>query len=375
MYQSVLFAVGKHLARRPVADGLDTSAQSCSVRGSQAKESAADRHTRPASRHGGSSDTPATVTSHFESAMRSRLSGSGEYFMYPPPLMGSAFGGFAGHSPALDYGVMPIHMLPGATVAGASADTAKYAEGFEQWYAPYRAQVSGHPSAMAAMTYIHKRDLEQRNHEALVKGSAGALVSDPLSAMYAGGYLPQHHHSHQHTHFHIHPHDQHMRALQAQNLNAATHDAAAAAYQHPGLWHNHPLLWQSQHSHGNSLQQRSLLAAADDHGHVHGLGSTPLDRQLQQQMLLSQQNKQRYALMHEDYLRQWRHDLELKQRLEEAQLSDAYAAGMFGRSKDASRSRQSPSQLDNVVKKSLDSSGAYSSPQKKLPVTIDLSDD
>ena len=39
------------------------------------------------------------------------------------------------------------------------------------------------------------------------------------------------------------------------------------------------------------------------------------------------------------------------------------------------RNLQSPSQFENVVKKSLDSSGVYSSPSKKPPVTIDLSKD
>lgn len=345
---------------------------------SQAKDSSSDRLSRPNSHHA-PIDTPASVTSHYESTIRNMLSSGSEFYMYPPnipvlsPSQGLSFAGFPVHGSAIDYGMLPLHMYPGSG-AGTGAETrengAKFAEGFEQWYAPYRMQNNGHH--LAAMSYLHNRDMEQRNHEALVKG-AGGLLTDPLTGLPCG-YLPQHHnHSHQHTHFHIHPHEQHLRALQAKNLS--TYDMYQ---QHPGLWRNHPLLWQPQelmHAHGGGSQHRGLMSA-EDHasGHMHGLGSTLLDRQLQKQLLMNQQSKYHQQVLQDEYLRQFRHqqDLEMKQRMEEAKLGDSYMSSLF---RKESRSLQSPSQLENVVKKSLDSSGTYSSPQKKHPVTIDLSDE
>ena len=76
-------------------------------------------------------------------------------------------------------------------------------------------------------------------------------------------------------------------------------------------------------------------------------------------------------LAHEEFMRYCRQQNRAQQRLESEKMNDHFL-NIF---KKEHRNLQSPSQLENVVKKSLDSSGMYSSPSKKQPVTIDLSDD
>lgn len=77
-------------------------------------------------------------------------------------------------------------------------------------------------------------------------------------------------------------------------------------------------------------------------------------------------------LAHEEFMRYYRQQNRAQQRLESEKMNDHFLPTIF---KKEHRNLQSPSQLENVVKKSLDSSGMYSSPSKKQPVTIDLSDD
>lgn len=323
----------------------------------------------------------------------------GQYHLYPPnipPGMSpQGIPGFA--SPAgvgMDYRMVPFHMFNGVGVgpgAESRENAAKFAEGFEQWYAPYRtAQMhSGHH--LPAISYLQgQRALEQsaldsRNpaHESLLKGGPGArvLTTDPVTGLQYYG-PQQHSHNHLHTHFHIHPHEQqHLQNLQQQ---AAANQLSAldqAYLQHPGLsaWRNHPSLWQPPellHLHGNSargIYPEELAHAAVP---VHGLGSTPLDRQLQQQLMMSQQSKyhhpQQHILAHEEFMRCWRQHNRAQQRLESEKMNEHLLSNFF---KKEHRNMQSPSQLENVVKKSMDSSGVYSSPSKKPPVTIDLSDD
>lgn len=337
-------------------------------------------------------DSPATITSHYESSLRNMMAG-GQYHLYPPNLppgmspQGIPIPGFLPQSVGVDYRMTPFHMFPGGGVvpSGESSreSAAKYAEGFEQWYAPYRmAQMQSAGHHIPAISYLQGqgRALEQSalesrapGHEALLKGSSGrVLTTDPVTGLQY--YGPQHHsHSHLHTHFHIHPHEQqHLQNLQA----AANLSPIDQAYlQHPGLsaWRNHPSLWQHPeflHLHGNSA--RGIFP--EELAHVHGLGSTPLDRQLQQQLMLSQQSKYhpQHMAAHEEFMRCWRQHNRAQQRLESDKMNDHFLSSLF---KKEHRNLQSPSQLDNVVKKSMDSSGVYTSPSKKPPVTIDLSDD
>lgn len=342
-------------------------------------------------------DTPATITSHYESSLR--MMAGGQYHLYPPNLppgmspQGIPIPGFLPQGVGVDYRMPPFHMFPGVGIipGGVSSreSAAKYAEGFEQWYAPYRmAQLQSAAHHIPAISYLQGqgRALEQGafdsrspGHEALVKGGSGrVLATDPVSDLQY--YGPQHHsHSHLHTHFHIHPHEQQQHL---QNLHAAANlsNIDQAYLQHPGLtaWRNHPSLWQHPeltHLHGNSA--RGIFP--EELAHVHGLGSTPMDRQLQQQLLLSQQNKyhsqqQQHHMLaqHEEFMRYCRQHNRAHQRLESEKINDHFLTSLF---KKEHRNLQSPSQLDNVVKKSLDSSGSYTSPSKKPPVTIDLSDD
>lgn len=319
----------------------------------------------------------------------------GQYHLYPPNLppgmspQGIPIPGFLPQSVGMDYR-MPLHMFPGGGVipGGESSreNAAKYAEGFEQWYAPYRmAQMQSAGHHIPAISYLQGqgRALEQSAldsrspaHEALLKGGSGrVLTTDPVTGLQYYG-PQQHSHSHLHTHFHIHPHEQqHLQNLQA--AAAANLSSVDQAYlQHPGLsaWRNHPSLWQYPeffHLHGNNA--RGIFP--EELAHVHGLGSTPLDRQLQQQMMMNQQSKYhpQHMLAHEELLmRCWRQQNRAQQRLESEKMNDHLLSSLF---KKEHRNLQSPSQLDNVVKKSMDSSGVYTSPSKKPPVTIDLSDD
>ena len=313
----------------------------------------------------------------------------GQYHLYPPNLppgmspQGVPIQGFLPQSVGMDY---RMHMFPGGGVipGGESSreSAVKYAEGFEQWYAPYRMQSAGHHIPAISYFQGQGRALEQSAldsripaHEALLKGGSGrVLTTDPVTGQQYYG-PQQHSHSHLHTHFHIHPHEQqHLQNLQAA---AATNLSSVdqAYLQHPGLsaWRNHPSLWQYPeffHLHGNNA--RGIFP--EELAHAHGLGSTPLDRQLQQQMMLSQQSKYhpQHMLAHEEFMRCWRQHNRAQQRLESEKMNDHLLSSLF---KKEQRNLQSPSQLDNVVKKSMDSSGVYTSPSKKPPVTIDLSED
>lgn len=329
-------------------------------------------------------NAPATITSHYE-ASRLNIMAGGQYHLYPPNMppgmssQGINIAGFPPPSVGVDYRMLPFHMFSGMGVvpAGDSRENAaKFAEGFEQWYAPYRsAQMqSGHH--IPAISYLQGqgRALEQsaldsRNHESLLKGGPGrVLTTDPVTGLQYYG-PQQHSHSHLHTHFHIHPHEQqHLQNLQAANLSALDQ----AYLQHPGLttWRNHP--WQHpdlMHLHGNSA--RGIFPEEVAALPVPGIGSTNLDRhQLQQQLIMSQHNKYHpHVLAHEELMRYYRPH---SRRLESDKMNDHFFANIL---KKEHRNLQSPSQLENVVKKSLDSSGMYSSPSKKPPVTIDLSDD
>ncbi|XP_058967313.2 arginine-glutamic acid dipeptide repeats protein isoform X1 [Pocillopora verrucosa] len=335
-------------------------------------------------------NAPATVTSHYEASLRNYMAG-GQYHLYPPNIppgmssQGINISGFPPPSVGVDYRMLPFHMFSGMGVvpAGDSRENAaKFAEGFEQWYAPYRsAQLqSGHH--LSAISYLQGqgRALEQsaldsRSHESLLKGGPGrVLTTDPATGLQYYG-PQQHSHSHLHTHFHIHPHEQQQHL---QNLQAASLSALDQAYlQHPGLtsWRNNPALWQHpelMHLHGNNARGifPEELAALP----VHALASTPFDRQLQQQLIMSPQSKYhpQHMLAHEEFMRYCRQQNRAQQRLESEKMNDHFLSNIF---KKEHRNLQSPSQLENVVKKSLDSSGMYSSPSKKQPVTIDLSDD
>ncbi|XP_074624808.1 uncharacterized protein LOC141883279 isoform X1 [Acropora palmata] len=336
-------------------------------------------------------DTPATITSHYESSLR--MMAQGQYHLYPPNLpagmspQGIPIPGFLPHGVGIDYRMPPFHMFPGVGIIPGSVSSrdTKCAEGFEQWYAPYRmAQLQSAGHHIPAISYLQGQGrahdqgtLDSRSpaHEALIKGGTGrVLPNDPVSELQY--YGPQHHsHSHLHTHFHIHPHEQqHLQNLQAAG-NMSNIDPAYL--QHPVLaaWRNHPSLWQHSelmHLHGNSA--RSIFP--EELAHVQGLGSTPLDRQLQHQLLLNQQSKyhsQQQHMLAQQEERYWRqHNRSAQQRLESEKMNDHVISSLF---KKDHRNLQSPSQLENVVKKSLDSTGAYTSPSKKPPVTIDLSDD
>ena len=284
-------------------------------------------------------------------------------------------------------------MFPGGgSIPGPESreNAAKYAEGFEQWYAPYRmAQMQSAGHRVPAITYLQGQGrgleqsaLESRSaaHEALMKGGAsGRVITDPLTGLQYYG-PQQHSHSHLHTHFHIHPHEQRLQSLQAANLAALDQ----AYLQHPGLtaWRNHPSLWQHPellHLHGNAARGMFSDELAHAAVPVHGLGSTPMDRQLQQQLMLTQQSKyhqhssyQQQVMAQDELVRCWRQHKREQHRVESQKINDHFLSNLF---RKEPRNLQSPSQLENVVKKSLDSSGVYSSPQKKTPVTIDLSDD
>ena len=314
----------------------------------------------------------------------------GQYHLYPPNVppglspQGIPIPAFSHQGVGMDYRMLPFSMFPGGGVipGGESSreNAAKYAEGFEQWYAPYRlAQMQSAGHHIPAISYLQGQgraleDSRAQAHEALLKGGSGrVLATDPVTGLQYYG-PQQHSHSHLHTHFHIHPEQQHLQNLQA----AANMSAIDQAYlQHPGLstWRNHPSLWQHPellHLHGNGA--RGIFPEELAHLPVHGLGSTPLDRQLQQQLIMSQQNKYypQHMLAHEELMRCWRQHNRVQQRLESEKLNDHLMSNLF---RKEHRNLQSPSQLDNVVKKSMDSSGVYSSPSKKPPVTIDLSDD
>lgn len=320
----------------------------------------------------------------------------GQYHLYPPnmpPGMSSQGINIPGYPPpavGMDYRMLPLHMFPGmGVVAGAESreNPAKYSEGFEKWYAQYRTaahmQSAGHH--LPAISYLQGQgrameqsalDARSPAHESLLKGGPGrVLTTDPVTGQVYYG-PQQHSHSHLHTHFHIHPHEQqHLQNLQAANLSALDQ----AYLQHPGLsaWRNHPSLWQHpelMHLHGNSARGIFPEELAHAAVPVHGLGSTPLDRQLQQQLMMSQQSKYhpQHLLAHEEFMRCWRQHNRVQQRLESEKMNDRLLSNFL---KKEHRNLQSPSQLDNVVKKSMDSSGVYSSPSKKPPVTIDLSDD
>lgn len=355
--------------------------------------------------------TPATVTSHYESSLRSMMTGEGGISMYPPnaPAIlapGVSIPGYHMQEGAIDYRMLQ-YMYPSGVVPERGDNVAKFAEGFEQWYAPYRSmgQVQGGhyvPYQLLGRGAVEQNALASRSpqaHEAMMKNAAASgrsMVLDPVTGLPVP--LGNHHsHSHMHTHFHIHPHEQQQMQLQAAAAAAAASanmDRAAylqaqaqahAAQTHPGIaaWRNQQLMWQ----HPELMQlHASGMSPAEEHAHggaIHGLGSTPLDRQLQQQLLLSQHSKyhQQHSLQQqlmqqeESYLRHLRHhqDMQLKQRLEEAASgSDPY--NVFR--KEQHRNLQSPSQLDNVVKKNLETgSSSYVSPGKKPPVTIDLSND
>ena len=342
------------------------------------------------------------------------MEGAGLYPMYPPhmPGLSSPSGvipipaGISSHAAAAgEYRMMPMHMYPAAAAAAAAfgareaRDSAsKYAEGFEQWYAPFRAAQAqaGQHAALPFLSGgavepngIASRSLPSPAHEALMNRMQGrAIAVDPISGLPVA-YPGQHHsHSHLHTHFHMYPHEQQLRALQAQGIDPAylqAHPELAAAWRNQAaLWHPEALM---HHLHGNGARGMISPEELTAHSPIHGLGSTPLDRQLQQQLFLSQHSKfhqqaalqqqqqQQQLLAQEDYMRQFRqhqHELQIKQRMEEVTITEHYLANCM-RGKEH-RNLQSPSQLDNVVKKSLDSSGAYTSPSKR-PVTIDLSDD
>lgn len=194
-----------------------------------------------------------------------------------------------------------------------------------------------------------------------------AIPVDPATGLPVA-YPGQHHsHSHLHTHFHMYPREQQqLLALQAQGIDPAylqAHPELAAAWR----WHPEALM----QLHGNGSRGVVSPEELTAHSPVHGLGSTPLDRQLQQQLLLSQHTKyhqqiqQQQLLAQEEYLRHFRqqqHEMQFKQRLEEASINEHYLASHM-RGKEH-RNLQSPSQLDNVVKKNYNSSGGYTSPPK-----------
>lgn len=299
---------------------------------------------------------------------------------------------------AIDYRMLPYMYQPG--ILPESRDGAKFAEGFEQWYAPYRmAQMQGGGHYIPGYHLLGRGNeqgaLASRNltpqaqaHEAMLKNASSSrnLVLDPTTG-YPVSLGNLHSHSHMHTHFHIHPLEQQQLQAQAQaqaaaaaaNMDRAAYlQAQAQAAQHPGLvWRNQ--LWQ--HPELMQLHANGMISPVDEHAHgasIHGLGSTPLDRQLQQHVLLSQHSKYHHhsalqQLQEENYIRHLRHqqELQMKQRREDGANSESYLSNLYRKD---SRNLQSPSQLDNVVKKSLESTGAYVSPTKK-PVTIDLSDD
>lgn len=321
--------------------------------------------------------------------------------MFPPhiPVLSSPSGAIpipAGISSSSgDYRVMPMHMYPGAAAAAmfsardSRENAAKYAEGFEQWYAPFRAQMqSGQHAALPFLSAsaiepnnVATRGLPSSAHEALMNRVQGrGITLDPITGLPVQFPGQHHSHSHLHTHFHMYPHEQ-LRALQAQGIDPAYLQA------HPELlaWRNPAAVWPPEalmHLHGNGARGMISPEELSAHSPIHGLGSTPLDRQLQQQLFLSQQSKyhqqalqqqqQQLLLDYEAQMRHFRHhhELQMKQRLEEASLNERYLA-MRGKEQ---RNLQSPSQLENVVKKSLDSSGAYTSSSKR-PIMIELNDD
>lgn len=344
--------------------------------------------------------TPATVTSHYESSLRNMMAGEAG-FMYPPNAsamlaQGVSIPGYPMPEGAIDYRMLQ-YMYPAGVLPERGDNIAKFAEGFEQWYAPYRnmAQIQG---GQYVPYHVLARGLDSRSsqaHEALLKNAAASgrpLVVDPATGLPVP--LGNHHsHSHMHTHFHIHPHEQQQMQLQAAAAAAAASanmDRAAylqaqaqahAAQTHPGIaaWRNQQLLWQHP-----ELMHASGMSPVEEHAHggaIHGLGSTPLDRQLQQQLFLSQQSKyhqqhtlqQQLMQQEESYLRHLRHhqDMQLKQRLEEA----ASGGDPYNLFRKEHRNLPSPSQLDSVVRKTEAGSSSYVSPGKKPPVTIDLSKD
>ncbi|XP_001637021.3 arginine-glutamic acid dipeptide repeats protein [Nematostella vectensis] len=378
-----------------------STANSTATRTEASESNSADRQSSLSVHRQSPKNTPAaSVTSHYEAAVRNMMaSGGGEYHMYPsnmPSLLtpsGVAIPGYPSHE-AVDYRMLQ-YVYPGSALVPESRDSAaKFAEGFEQWYAPYRMaqmQPGGHH---IPYQLLHGRSLEHgamaarsmasqaQAHEALLKNAAArGIPIDPVTGLPVG--YPNHHsHSHMHTHFHIHPHEQQLQAAQAAAA-AANMDRAAYLQSHPGLaaWRNQQLLAWQQHPELMQLHGGALVSP-EDHPHaaagIHGLGSTPLDRQLQQQLLMSQQSKYSHPLQQqqhlhaqeEAYLRHLRHhEMQLKQH--EASTNEAFMSTLF---RKEHRNLQSPSQLDNVVKKNLDSTGTYTSPSKK-PVTIDLSDD
>lgn len=366
----------------------------------QASESS-DRNPRPSSRKT-PEEKPATITSHFES-WRNMIE-SGGYPMFPPhiPVLNSPSGaipfpaGISSHaSSSGEYRMMPVNMYPGTTAMFGPRDVrdsaAKYAEGFEQWYAPFRAQIQAGQhgtipflsgSAMEPGS-IALRGIPSSSHEALMNRVQGrGITLDPVTGLPVS-YPGQHHsHSHLHTHFHMYPHEQQLRVLQAQGIDPSylqSHQDIALAWRNSAaLLHPEALM----HLHGNGSRGMVSPEELSAHSPIHALGSTPLDRQLQQQLFLNQQSKLHQQALHQQQLflsqeheakmRHLRHhhELQLKQRLEEANINERYLAM---RSKEQ-RNLQSPSQLENVVKKNLDSSGAYTSPSKR-PITIELSDD
>lgn len=334
------------------------------------------------------------------------MAGNSEgYSMYPGGAAmlphGVTLPGYPVPEGAIDYRMLPYMYQQGALPEGRE-NAAKFTEGFEQWYAPYRMaqmQGGGHylPYQLLGrgneQSALASRNLtpQAQAHEAMMKNASSSrnLVIDPTTG-YPVSLGNLHSHSHMHTHFHIHPLEQQQLQAQAQAQAAAAANMDRAAYlqaqaqaqaaQHPGLaWRNQQLLWQ--HPELMQLHANGMISPVDEHAHgasIHGLGSTPLDRQLQQHVLLSQHSKYHHhsalqQLQEESYIRHLRHqqELQMKQRLEDGATSESYLSNIFRKD---SRNLQSPSQLDNVVKKSLESTGAYVSPTKK-PVTIDLSDD
>lgn len=336
------------------------------------------------------------------------MAGESGYPMYPPnaPAIlapGVSIPGYPVPEGAIDYRMLQ-YMYPNGVIPERGDNVAKFAEGFEQWYAPYRnmTQVQGghYVPYQLLGRGIEQSALASRNpqaHEAMMKNAAGGgrLVLDPVTGLPV--QLGNHHsHSHMHTHFHIHPHEQQQMQLQAAAAAAAASanmDRAAylqaqaqahAAQTHPGIaaLRNQQLLWQ----HPELMQLHAAgLSPVEEHAHgasIHGLGSTPLDRQLQQQLLLNQHSKyhhsaalQQQLMQEESYMRHLRYhqDMQLKQRLEDAASGNDPYGGVFRKDH---RNLQSPSQLDNVVKKNLESgSSTFVSPSKKPPVTIDLSND
>lgn len=352
-------------------------------------ESSSEAPARSSARHS-PYDTPATITSHYEASLRNMMAG-GQYHWYPsniPPGMSSQginIPGFSHPSASIDR-MLPVHMFSGmGVVPGVESrgNASKFTEGFDEWYAQYRTahmQSAGHH--LPAISYLQGqgRVLEQsaldsrgQAHESLLKGGVGRVITDPVTGLQYYG-PQQHSHSHLHTHFHIHPHEQqHLQNLQAANLSAIDQ----AYLQHPGIsaWRNHPSLWHNPellHLHGSGARGMFPEELAHAAVPVHGLGSTPLDRQLQQQLMMTQQSKYhaQHLLPHEEFMRCLRQHNRTQQRLE-SEKNDHWLPSIL---KKDHRNLQSPSQLENVVKKNLDSSGVYSSPSKK-PVTIDLSND